>query len=727
MAARARAIGQRGGDGGGVVSDWSALCWPAGAAGAAMAAAARAAGLSPRHVDLEAPPEGTLGDLPALSRFLECAAHVAGIESEPVSCRHEGLRRALGSIGAALVRLRAPDGFRWLAVATSSPERLRVVTPTGRTANVPLEALHGELTTAMDAEPGMRVDKWLERANVPEKRARRARRQLVDYLLAERTVDGMWLLREDPGSSFARQLRRRGLLGLATRFVLASVAQVAMAIGGWAMIARGALQGVVEAGWLAGWALLCLSVIPLQAMASQAAGELGVLVATRLKQRLLCGALRLPPAEVRARGAGGLLALVSESQAIDGAGFAGALRCLTGLVQLCAAGAVLAAGAGGWLHVALLAGWVALAAGGGHLAMRARAAWTERRFELTNGFVENVIGNRTRVVQQRRQRHHARDDARSDGYLHAASAMDRWNEAVGSLAGRGWVALGLLGLVHATATREPSVAEVAIAVAGILQASLALGTLVPAWQQLQSAGVAYRSVGTLFRAAARRDEPGVPELVSTPAGSKAARGESVLAMHGVVFQFGKDTEPVLQGCHLDLRGGDRVLCEGRSGEGKSTLAALASGLLAPSAGLVLLRGLDRPTLGSTAWRQRVASAPQFHDNHILSGTLAFNLLMGRAWPPSEADLAEADTLCRRIGLGPMLDRMPSKLHQVVGETGWQLSHGERSRVFLARALLQHADVVILDECFGALDPETLARCVGVVRSYAPTLMVIAHP
>lgn len=58
---------------------------------------------------------------------------------------------------------------------------------------------------------------------------------------------------------------------------------------------------------------------------------------------------------------------------------------------------------------------------------------------------------------------------------------------------------------------------------------------------------------------------------------------------------------------------------------------------------------------------------------------------------------------------------------------WQLSHGERSRIFLARALLQGAPLTIMDESFAALDPETLDRCQRTVLQRAPTLRVIAHP
>ena len=75
----------------------------------------------------------------------------------------------------------------------------------------------------------------------------------------------------------------------------------------------------------------------------------------------------------------------------------------------------------------------------------------------------------------------------------------------------------------------------------------------------------------------------------------------------------------------------------------------------------------------------------------------------------------------------MLDRMPAGLLQMVGETGWQLSHGERSRLYIARALLQRASMIILDESFAALDPETLRQSLQCVLKRAPALMVIAHP
>ncbi len=101
--------------------------------------------------------------------------------------------------------------------------------------------------------------------------------------------------------------------------------------------------------------------------------------------------------------------------------------------------------------------------------------------------------------------------------------------------------------------------------------------------------------------------------------------------------------------------------------------------------------------------------------------------MGRDGWLTEKDHQEAEAICRELGLGPLLEKMPAGMLQMVGESGWQLSHGERSRVFVARTLLQGGELVILDESFAALDPVTLDACAATVLHRAPTLLVIAHP
>jgi ABC-type glutathione transport system ATPase component len=71
-------------------------------------------------------------------------------------------------------------------------------------------------------------------------------------------------------------------------------------------------------------------------------------------------------------------------------------------------------------------------------------------------------------------------------------------------------------------------------------------------------------------------------------------------------------------------------------------------------------------------------------------------------------------------------RAPEQKIECERETGWQLSHGEKSRVYLARALLQRSRVLVLDETFGALDPASLRQSMDFVLDQAEALVVISH-
>jgi ATP-binding cassette subfamily B protein len=343
--------------------------------------------------------------------------------------------------------------------------------------------------------------------------------------------------------------------------------------------------------------------------------------------------------------------------------------------------------------------------------------------------VERLVGHRTRLAQEMRERWHDGEDQALARYLERSAAMDRTAAWLMAVVPRGWLFLGLLGLAPAFVSGRGSPAALAIGLGGMLLAYRAFHKLATGMWHLAGAAIAWEQVAPLFQAAARPEVGGSPAFAFTPV-SSAGRSDgapTVLEAHELVFRYCNRGAPVLEGCTLRILAGDRLLLEGPSGGGKSTLASLLSGLRVPESGLLLLRGLDRQTLGAEGWRRSVVAAPQFHENHVLTETFAFNLLMGRRWPPQPSDIEAAESVCRELGLNVLLSRMPAGLLQLVGETGWQLSHGERSRLYMARALLQEADLVILDESFAALDPETLHRCLRCVLNRAATVLVIAHP
>ena len=333
-----------------------------------------------------------------------------------------------------------------------------------------------------------------------------------------------------------------------------------------------------------------------------------------------------------------------------------------------------------------------------------------------------MVGHRTRLAQETPEAWHRADDRRLVDLLAAQLRLDRV-DALAALLPRAWLALGVLALLPAFVTGAAP-QRLAIGIGGVLLAGGAFTGLVTGASALVGALVAHRRAAPMLAAAAEADRTPPGALLPAPA---LAPGDDLVLARGLTFRYPHAHAPVLAGVDLTLRAGDRVLLQGTSGGGKSTLGALLAGLREPTHGLLLLAGLDRPTLGLAGWRRRVAAAPQFQENHVLTAPFAFNLLMGRAWPPRPDDLDEAEEICRELGLGDLLARMPGGLMQMVGETGWQLSHGERSRLFLARALLQRVDLVVLDESFAALDPATLGLALRCVLRRARSLVVIAHP
>lgn len=308
-------------------------------------------------------------------------------------------------------------------------------------------------------------------------------------------------------------------------------------------------------------------------------------------------------------------------------------------------------------------------------------------------------------------------------YLGLSQRADRAAAQIAAVIPRGWLVAGLLGLLPAFVFGGESPVRLAVALGGVILAYQALRHLIDGCLRIAGAAIAWQRIRVLVEAAARREPIGRPHAHRLV----PSEDRPLLTARQLTFRYRGRGRPVLEGVDLVLRPGERLLLEGASGGGKSTLTALLAGSRVPESGLLLLHGLDRDVIGAESWRRRVVVAPQFHDNHVLMGPFAFNLLMGRRWPPTREDLEEAEHTCRALGLGPLLDRMPGGMFQMVGETGWQLSHGEKSRLYIVRALLQRADLTILDESFAALDPQSLQRALTYVLDHTPTVLVVAHP
>src|SRR6202042_3320642 len=115
-----------------------------------------------------------------------------------------------------------------------------------------VEAVRGKAPTEVSA----RVDRLLDRASVTAARRPRAHEALLDQLMGDRLIDVGWTLGVPPSASFATQLRDAGVFASARIMMAMQFVQQMLALAGWWLIGRGALDGQIASGWLVAWALV---------------------------------------------------------------------------------------------------------------------------------------------------------------------------------------------------------------------------------------------------------------------------------------------------------------------------------------------------------------------------------------------------------------------------------------------------------------------------------------
>ncbi len=186
-------------------------------------------------------------------------------------------------------------------------------------------------------------------------------------------------------------------------------------------------------------------------------------------------------------------------------------------------------------------------------------------------------------------------------------------------------------------------------------------------------------------------EPAEPRAL--PAGPLGVRFEDVR------FGYGTGGE-VLRGVDLAVDPGEIVAVCGATGSGKTTLLNLLPRFYDPTAGRVLVGGVETREVALAELRTAVAIVTQ--KPVLFSVLLRENLLSAR--PDAEWD--EVLAACEAAGVSRFVDELPDGYDTLIGERGVNLSGGQRQRVALARALLAGARVLVLDDPMSAVDTET---------------------
>jgi ABC-type transport system involved in cytochrome bd biosynthesis fused ATPase/permease subunit len=190
----------------------------------------------------------------------------------------------------------------------------------------------------------------------------------------------------------------------------------------------------------------------------------------------------------------------------------------------------------------------------------------------------------------------------------------------------------------------------------------------------------------------------------------------------VSFRYSEALPCVFDDVSLDLSVGERAVIVGRSGAGKTTLAALLLRFLSPSTGAISLDGTDLSDLDEDVVRQSVGATTQHA--HLFAGTIRDNVKLARPHA-TDHDLRIA---IEGAQLGQWIDRLPDGWNTEVGERGIAVSGGQRRRIALARALLAGFPFLVADEPTEGLDTPTARAVMDTLFTSAAErgLIVITH-
>jgi len=288
----------------------------------------------------------------------------------------------------------------------------------------------------------------------------------------------------------------------------------------------------------------------------------------------------------------------------------------------------------------------------------------------------------------------------------------RYGMLVGLTSALGTAAVLLIGVEHVRAGAL-TLGQLLMVLSYLTQLYEPLKTMSKKSASLQS------YLASLERAFALLDER--PEVPERPHPRPITRAAGAVAFRRVSFAYGLD-QPVLHDISFEIQPGTRLGVVGATGAGKTTLISLLTRFYDPTAGEILLDGVDLRDYRLDDLRRQFAVVLQ--DPVLFSVSIAENI--GYAAPG--ASRAQIVAAAQAANAHEFITRLPEGYETQVGERGVKLSGGQRQRVALARAFLKDSPVLILDEPTSAVDAETEAAILGAIRRLMRdrTVIVISH-
>lgn len=190
----------------------------------------------------------------------------------------------------------------------------------------------------------------------------------------------------------------------------------------------------------------------------------------------------------------------------------------------------------------------------------------------------------------------------------------------------------------------------------------------------------------------------------------------------VEFSYPGSEVNALKGVSFKIRAGEHVAILGRMGSGKTTLHKLILGLYEPTAGAVMVDGIDLRQIDPAELRRSIGYVQQ--DTNLFYGTIRDNIAVSAPHADDEQVLGAA----RIGGIDEFINAHPKGFDMLVGERGETLSGGQKQGVGIARAMITNPSIILLDEPTSAMDHsgEEAIKKRLMEASVGKTLMVITH-
>jgi ATP-binding cassette subfamily B protein len=222
------------------------------------------------------------------------------------------------------------------------------------------------------------------------------------------------------------------------------------------------------------------------------------------------------------------------------------------------------------------------------------------------------------------------------------------------------------------------------------------------------------------RAFALLDE--APELIERPNARALRNTSGSIVFSHVSFSYENGGEPVLQDISFELKPGECAGIVGTTGAGKTTLVSLLTRFYDPSAGEILLDGIDLRDYKLADLRNQFAIVLQ--EPILFSSSIAENIAYARP----DAGKSEIIAAAKAANAHDFIINLPQGYETLVGERGMRLSGGERQRISIARAFLKDAPILILDEPTSSIDTATEAALLDAMERLARgrTTCIITH-